>query len=256
MKILTAVLIILFSIEGYACECVPRSTMENVESSDFVARVKINSIARDSINQEYLNLDVEILNIFKGEFNKDLRILTNGSMCNIYVSKDSEWLVYASYDKNNQLSFGYCSGSIRLDRNFNSEKYPKAQENYRNSTNRKLELLKLLNQNNIIEESNPDITSKLPSDCFDNLKGAKGKAGEFAVYEIWVNQDLSVEKINQIKEFSNSQLNRELDKCINNISFRKTEKNEKIESKYKKIIPIFFYEDEDGNPSFVSLWDL
>ena len=256
MRIVTTIIIILFSIRGYACECAPRSTMEKLESSDFVARVNINDIARDPVNQEYLNLDVEILNIFKGEFDKDLKILTNESMCNVNASKGSEWLVYASYDKNNQLSFGYCSGSIQLDKNFSSEKYPKAEENYRNSTDRKLDLLNFLNEKRVINESSPHIIQELPGECFDNLKGYKGKTGEFAVYEIWINEDLSVEKINQIKEFSDPKLNQKLDKCLNKISFQKSDQTGKIAFKYKKIIPIFFYEEEEENPSFVSLWDL
>ncbi len=257
MKLLITLITLLLSINIYACECALQNTMEKTESSDFVGRVKIKQIKQDSINQEYFNLTVEVLDIFKGDFNDDLKIITyDNSMCNIYTSKGTEWLVYATIDKKKKLSFGYCSGSIQIDQDFDSKKYPNAEKKNTASIQRKLGLLRFLNQNNIIQESNPSIHSFLSSTCLDNIKGYEGKIGEFAVYEILVNKDLSVEKINQIKKFSNSQLNSQLDICINNITFRKDKESANLKEKTKKIVPIFYYEKEKGNPSFISSWDL
>ncbi|WP_298248345.1 hypothetical protein [uncultured Christiangramia sp.] len=256
MKLFITLIITLISFNIYACECALRSTMEKTESSDFVGRVKINQIERDSINPEYLNLTVEVLDIFKGNFNNDLKILTDKSMCNIYTPKGTEWLVYASFDKNDNLSFGYCSGSIQIDRDLNSDKYPNAEKNYKKSIKRKLELLKFLNQKNIISKSNSSISSILSSDCLNSIKGYEAKVAEFAVYEVSINKDLTVEKIKQIKKFSNSQLNSQVDNCIKNINFRKRNERENLKEKTKKIIPIFYYEKEQDNPSFISGWDL
>ncbi|WP_157480593.1 hypothetical protein [Gillisia sp. CAL575] len=256
MKLLITLLITLLSSNIYACECALQSTMQKTESSDFVGRVKIKKIERDLINQEYLNLTVEVLDIFKGDFNNDLKILTNNSMCNIYTPKGTEWLIYATIDKNNNLSFGYCSGSIQIDRNFDSDKYPNAEKNYKNSIKRKLGLLQFLDENEIITKSNPSISSILSSDCLDSIKGFKGKLAEFAIYEVTIDKNFSVENIAPIKKFSNSKLSSQVDNCIKNITFRIRNERENLKEKTKKIIPIFYYEKEKDNPSFISSWDL
>jgi hypothetical protein len=38
------------------------------------------------------------------------------------------------------MQFGYCSGSIQLDIKFDLEKYPNAESNWKNSSDRKIAL--------------------------------------------------------------------------------------------------------------------
>jgi hypothetical protein len=256
MKVLLTITIFFFSLNIIACECALQNTIEKVENADFVAQISIKSVIRDSINNEYLNLDVELIKLFKGEFSNNLKILTNQSMCNINPPKNTEWIIFASNDKNGELSFGYCSGSIQIDRNMASDQYPRAETNHKKSIDRKLGLLKFLNNNNIIPENSDDLVTSMSKDCLNNLKGYYGEEGEFAIFEFTIKKDLSVSQIKQLKKFSNSELNSELLKCVNSMHINYRDEKDKLLRKTMKILPVFYYPSERGNESFLSTWDL
>ena len=65
------------------------------------------------------------------------------------MPENSVWLIFAQIDNKGNLSFGYCSGSIQIDKNMISKEYPNAEINRKKSIELKLSVLKFLSSQNL-----------------------------------------------------------------------------------------------------------
>lgn len=88
------------------------------------------------------------------------------------------------------------------------------------------------------------------------FRGIDPPKERFAIYKIWVNQNVTVKKIKAIKEFSNKHLSEALLTYItDNIMLTQIDQLAKIPKKTEICIALFFYSAEDGFPSFISEYD-
>ncbi len=231
--------------------------MENYQRSEFVAVVKILKVTPDPNNDTYHTLEIETLNRYKGEASTLLRINTYANTsCAFSIPENTTWLVFASMGDNNILGFGPCSGSQQIDRYLEDARYPRAAANYKRSLDLKQEVLSYLKKNELVEVNPYNLT------LFDigihettTFKGFDNQ-NRFAVYELDVNEDLSIDKVTALQSFDNPKLAQLFSEHLR--------KNARINNKFRKSIPtktklimIYYYYPAEGNDqSFVSWIDV
>jgi hypothetical protein len=112
MKILFFLLVVFISKEGLACSCGAKSPLIEVATSEFVAKVKILNVTQDIDNSYYNDVEIEILDLYKGD---EISLLKNyggsGSMCGITTPIDTTWLIYAYRHIDGFLRYDLCTGS-------------------------------------------------------------------------------------------------------------------------------------------------
>ncbi len=247
MRLLITGIIILFSINTYACECALRNIIQKVEDADFVAHVRIKSVIQNSKDQDYQNLDVELIEKFKGKFKNNLTILTDSSMCNIFTSKNTEWIIFANNDQSGKLSFGYCSGSFKID---------KKKKTAENSITKTFDILRFLRNKNLIPKNNNELITSIPNKCLNRLSEYSKENKEFTVFEVTIRNDLSISKIEQLNKFNDYELNSEISKCINSMEIIYRGKKNKLPRRTKKIILVHYYYFKKSNKILLSTWNL
>lgn len=255
-KLVVLFLFVIVSIEVFACKCSTPGLTDNFKNSEFVATAKIINIQPDTTNQDYHNIEIEIIDLYKGVAIKKLKIhsILNSS-CSFYTEKNSTWLIFAS-TFNKILSFGFCSGSIQLDRKFDLAEYPNLDVNYKKTNDLKLEVLKWLNQNNITLQNEFDVSVIRDVNCYNTLKGFKGKDKDFAVLEFEINEELKIGNVKLDKKFKNAKLSKEILKCSKG-DIKISHKTLKTLPRKTKLYAIYyFYPADPTNKSFVSNYDL
>ncbi len=248
--------LLLIAIESFSCECVYTPLLEKYQRSDFIATVKITKVIQDENNKDYHDIDFELINIYKGASINKLKIesLVNSS-CSFLPSENTTWLIFASKDHKGFLSFGACSGSEQINREFDLIKYPNVDVKYKKNIELKLAVLDFINGNKISVDNKFKL---IPIDyklCLDSVKGFNEK-DRFAVYELLINRNLSIKNIRILKQFNNKDLSKKLTVCLrDNLKIRARNMDE-IPEKAKIILIYFYYSAEKEYPSFVSTQDL
>ncbi len=262
MKKLLTLCTLLLVNKIFACVCMPTSLLDLTAKADFIATANILEISQDRENNEYYNLEIEVAELFKGQRASTLRLRGNMGSCSLYTPKNTEWLIFAYEGKDGELTFGYCSGTIQLDKYSNSEIYSrkyskeeleKLNDNYRNKIKLKTQLLRYL-KNQKIEPSNAfDLRIYFVDDCLKLIRGFEEKTERFSLYELTINSDLSIEKVLALKEFENEKLNLSLANCIKNgITVYKNANEKSIPKKTKIVIGLRYYPAKGKRESFVS----
>lgn len=256
IKKLLLFFLMLIAKETFSCDCIVTSLISKYEQSDFIATIKIFKVIKDENNKDYHDIDFELINLYKGTSINKLKIESElNSSCSFLPSENTTWLIFASKDHNGFLSFGACSGSEQIDRVFDLIKYPNLDVKYKKIIDLKLEVLDFIKENKLAVDNKFKL---MPIDyglCLDGLKGFIEK-DRFAVYELIVNRDLSIENIRILKRFNNKNLSKKLTVCLRN-NLKITARNvDSIPEKAKIIMIYFYYSAEKENPSFVSTWDL
>jgi hypothetical protein len=245
----------LFSTtDALACFCVSPLITDNFQRSQFVAQVKILKVTPDSNNTDYHDAQIEVLTLYKGERLKKIKILSKlNSSCAFLPSANSTWIVFASVWQG-ILNFDYCSGSYKLDVDFNGQ-YPNATKNLSKSTMLKLQVLEYLSHHRIWDP-NPSGLYAINAGL-KTIKGFKNK-DSFAVFQVDVNTDLSVNGVSILKKFQNN----ELTKIVFN-NFKTDLKfvnppHHTIPNPTRVIVFCYFYENQDPKTreSMVSLFDI
>ena len=103
-----------------ACDCSDIKFADKFTQSDFVAKARIIKVYPNKNDQEIYKVDILIIDLFKGEKLKSVYIEgrsdgKKGSSCNTVIPKNTELIIYASKNGNNQFSFGSCSGYLILN---------------------------------------------------------------------------------------------------------------------------------------------
>tara|TARA_R110002049_G_scaffold133950_1_gene293354 strand:- start:7041 stop:7820 length:780 start_codon:yes stop_codon:yes gene_type:complete len=257
-KILLTILFIAISSKLLACSCGIVSLMDRIPKSDFIATAKIIKISPDKENPDLHDIQIEIIDLYKGQATGNLKIYSAlNSSCAFFTPENSEWLIFASKNKNGDLSFGYCSGAKRIDRKFDSDRYPHAEKNYKKSIELKLQVLEYLKKSEIQTLNEFGLRTSFSSGCLKNFKGYEVKTDRFALYELTVESDLSISEIKALKEFDNDNLKTDLLNCVReSVKVYTRKKETEILNRTKIIIGLYYYASERGNESFIGQFDL
>lgn len=250
MKNILFFLFTLVSIQALGFECIPAPLLYYYQESDFVAVVKVVEV-KFTRNREHQQLKIEIVQLYKGEEVPSIRVNTASKF---YVAESSTWLVFAKAGTNGVPVFGSCSGSQQIDRTFDTVTYPKADNNYKKRIELKMEVLSFMKKNKL-ENSNP-YRLNLPdvgiySDTtFQNFENQN----RFAVYEVNVNENLSVGKITTLQAFDNPKLDQLLSERLRKHTRIYTSRKE-IPTKTKFVVIFYYYPAARNDPSFISDFD-
>lgn len=257
MKKTILISFLLIANYTFSCECSIVKLIDRYQKSDFIAKVKVTKVSEYNDKNYYQNAEIEIIDLFKGSKINNIKISSNlRSSCGLYVPENSIWLIFAQIDSKGNLSFGYCSGSIQIDKNMISKEYPNAEKNRKNSIERKLSVLKFLSSQNTENTNEYDLKLTYSKACENDFKGYEVQKIKFAVYEITIEKDLTISKIEPLQEFDNKQLSEEILKCM--------KENLKVDNRKISGIPnttkiekiLYYYEAEKEYKSFVGEYDL
>ena len=223
----------------------PMNITERISTSDFIAKVKIKKIWLDSKNKKFHNIEIEVLDLYKGISTKKMKIYSaQMTSCAFLTPENTTWLVFASKDKDGILSFGFCSGSQNLDKNLSS-------------VQRKMQMLKYLKSQKISMTSKNNVAFVINSDSLKKFNGLTESKNNFALYEIVINKDLSIKSVKPIKEFQTNGINNEILEILKTKSKVYPRNRESAISEEEKIIiPLFYYPKEKNDKSFISPYDL
>jgi hypothetical protein len=252
-------LIILFFINSsvFACSCFVNVLLDKIQNSEFIAKIKVLKVSEPTSDGQYQNAEIEVLELFKGNNIKSIKIYSNlNTSCNLIVSENTTWLVFANNDKSGLMQFGYCSGSIQLDRKFDLKKYPNVESNWKNSIDRKIALLRYFKSKNIRNPNEYNLQIKSISLSRDRFKGFEVNNEKFAVYELMVEKDLTISKIKTLKAFDNQKLSDSLMSFLKENKIASKKGKSVIKKRIRMIVVYYYYPAEENNQSFISVFDL
>ncbi|WP_160113999.1 MULTISPECIES: hypothetical protein [Aquimarina] len=258
IQIVTVITFLFFSNFLFSCDCEPPRLINRFIFSDFVASAKILKVTKDNKSNDYHNIEVEILDLYKGKNTTSLRIFSAlGSSCSFLTPENSTWLIFADYNKKGQLVFNYCSGAQQIDQRFNKEMFPNAHENHKRSIELQTQVLHYLKNQKLNLKNEYNLKVGVSSECLKQFRGVQIKNDRFALYEVTINKDLSIEKVHSIKNFDNLEIQEQLMKCLeDNVKVYNYRSILKIPKKTKIILPLYFYPPEKSHPGFISNFDL
>ena len=253
------ILILFLFITNYvfSCECMTTKLIDRYQKSEFIAKVKVIKVSEYNAENYYQNADIEIIELFKGNKINNIKISSNiRSSCGLYVPENSVWLIFAQIDNKGNLSFGYCSGSIQIDKNMISKEYPNAEINRKKSIELKLSVLKFLSSQNLKNTNEYNLRLTYSKACDNDFKGYEVQKIKFAVYEITIEKDLTISKIEPLQEFDNKQLSEEILKCMKE-NLKVDNRKISVIQNTTKIGKIFYYYEADKEyKSFIGEFDL
>ncbi|MDB5120617.1 MAG: hypothetical protein JWN56_1835 [Sphingobacteriales bacterium] len=256
MKKLLLPFLILISIETFGCSCGTTPFLIKYQRSEFIATAKILKVVQDDKNEDYHDIEIELINVYKGIPINKLKIESAlNSSCSFLPPENTTWLIFASKDRKGFLSFGFCSGCEQIDLQFDLVKYSNLNTKYKNSIELKLEALRYLSRSKVSSVNRFSLLTNDYAICSDGLKGFKEK-NRFAIYELKVNQDLTISKIKTIKRFNNKELSKKLTSCLENNLKINVNKVKTIQEKTNLVVIYFYYLADEKNPSFITIWDL
>ena len=266
MKKLLTLFILLLTNSLFACVCMRPSLMDLTAKADFIATAKILSVNKDSENEDIHNIQIEILELFKGPKVDSLKLHSRlNSSCGFYTPKNTTWLIFAYKGKDGMLSFGYCSGSETMSEKWDSELYSKKYSNaeldklnasYLDKVKSKIEVLEYLRESKIKPINEFDLKPHFIDDCLKNIRGFDEKTERFSLFELTINEDLSIQKVLALKEFENEELALNLMECVKSRILVSAGKDKAIPNKSKIIIGLYYYPANGKRASFISKYSL
>lgn len=176
MKKLLIILLTLFSVNLYCCDCKTISKEKEYDNSNLVFLGKIISV-----NSKYF--EVKVLEVFKGKPQPIIKSFI--SDCTIYPNKGDVWLLYSNRYDGNEFYISSCgnSRSFRVPFNHNSSTFPKPPPNIDNDL---IGLFSDINYNVALLELNSDIqelrlikTQKALNDINNNFINFKKQVAIF-----------------------------------------------------------------------------
>lgn len=252
-KIFYSVLVFLFPVASYACSCATEGVVYKFQQSEFVAKAKIVKITPDTTNSDYHDAVIKIISLYKGEHLAKIKIMSSlNSSCSFLPEENSTWIIFAQRWQG-MLSFGFCSGSINLDRTFDSVMYPNANRNYGNTIKLKEGVISFLCKNKI-PNPNPSMLHA-SSTKIGSLKGYKNN-NSFAAFQLDVNSDFSIATIKQLKKFQNRKLNRLVYDIMRADLTLSSRRAQPLTKPTRVILFCYFYKDDDHDQSFLSFIDV
>lgn len=257
MKKICTIIFVFLANWAMACSCATPTLLENIYRSDFIAVAKILKITQDPVNKEYHDIEVKLLDVYKGDRTTKMKISSlQGSSCAFFTPVGTTWLIFASLNDDKLLTFHYCDGSEQIDREFDLKTYPGLDQKHKNSIKLKLDVLKFFRNKKLTPADKTRLRISLPGECLKNLKGFAGDHKDFTIYEYVVNEDLSVTDVKPVRDFKNKKLAKEFVAFIENKLKNNDTTKKSIPKKIKQYLVYYFYPFEKGNESFIGALDL
>jgi len=250
MKKILYILIFLFSIGIFACDCGEPSITEKYIQSDFVANVTILKIYPNQKGKQVYRADIKINELFKGEILKSIYVYGRsdnriGTSCDIFIPENTTLIAYARKNNDGNFEIGMCSGLLYLNKT-----NQKRQE-------RELEILKTFKSKNI--NFTDKISYREKGKLHKNLEQFKGVEinKTYGIYEIVFESDLTIKIVTEISGFGNP-TDQKLIEIIEKTEWSSFNNgiNDKVPENSKLLIGIYYYPKEKGNPSFLSQYYL
>lgn len=240
----------LFSIQAFGCKCSYPLLTDNYQRSDFVAVVKILKVTPDPKNEAYHTLEIEPIHVYKGKDASLLNVNTfANTSCAFSVPEGSTWLVFAKVGTNAIPGFGPCSGSEQIHRNLNAVRYP--AEGYEKDVDLKLAILTYLKENGLVDTNPYDLyLSDLKLFNIIMFSGFEHQ-NQFAVYELDVNEDLSIGKLTTRQSFDNPQLAESFTAYLRKNARLNPTAHKGIPTKTKLVLIFQYHSTEGKAASFV-----
>lgn len=254
LKRLIPIILIFTSIDVYGCFCTTEPILETYQAADFVAHVRIKKVTKDPNNENYHDVEIDMINMFKGVSVKSLKVLSNKNIsCALLPNEGSSWVIFAFKDESGILTFWNCAGSEQIDNKYLKSRFSNNAKNVLKTIDLKLEVLEFFKKGKIQFDNKFRLKTNDYVICTDELDGIKEK-NRFAIYELDVNKDLTVEDVRIIRGFRNEELSKKLAECLkaNIIVFKGKDKT--IPEKTKINIMYFYYPAKDERKSYFSIW--
>lgn len=241
-----------------ACDCSIPNVLDHIRESDFIAVAKINSLSLDTENSNRHNAEIEILKLYKGKPIKEIKVwsLLNSS-CSFLPDEGSLWLIFSTKNYEGILGFGFCSGAILLDEEFDKKKKTINTKDFYDKTGFRLQVLDFLPKSKLKRENKAGLYISTSDEYLSGYRGSEIEGDRFALYELSIDTNLSIEAIEPIKEFTFSSSQRSLIPLLKENLKVYTYDSEKTFIKPQKlIIGVYFYPAEGKNESFLSLFGI
>ncbi|GAB3173807.1 hypothetical protein [Telluribacter humicola] len=255
MKKLLALFFALCPVQALGCVCIPPLLLDSYQNSEFVAVARIIKLTPSTEHEDYHVAEIEPINVYKGSPQTTLTVLTQlKSKCSFFPPENSVWLIFAGEGKGGGLIFGSCSASLQIDGTFDSARYPNANTNHKKTVDLKLATLDYLSKIESAKSNPYRIIFFDLNICTDSQKGFDFQ-NRFAVYQFEVNEDLSIEKINALKDFDNPVVSGRILECLHQNARINTAQFKKLPAKTKVQLVLYSYPTKDGSEKFISLYD-
>ncbi|MGY4384174.1 hypothetical protein ACVWYN_001200 [Pedobacter sp. UYP24] len=239
-KLLLFLVIILAANAAYPCVCATGTIKSNFTRSQFVATAKILKLTPDPINKNFHDAEIEVINLYKGERLTKIKILSlMNTSCRFLSTENSIWNIFATSRKG-VLSFGSCSGSWEFDNEIDTIQNSKGAKNYAKSMaldQESIEVVKFLSSYQI-SNYNPSFLN-VYNDELNSIKGYKSTT-TIAIFNVTINPDLSIAKVESIKKFKNTALNKVVIKSMKKNLKVKTPEG-KPDNKLKRLLVFCYY---------------
>jgi hypothetical protein len=257
MRILLIFFLLLVSIISHACDCVQQPLVTKIQHSDFIAKIKVLSVSKPTVDGEYQTAQIEVLNLFKGVKTQIINIHSAlQSSCMLVVEKNTEWLVFANYGHTGVLEFGSCSGSTQLEKMMNAEAYPNLEEKLKKSMALKIAVLNYFKKSKIENPNRNNFNLSFREFQTDEFKGFDVKGDRFAIYQLKIEKDLSISKIEALKEFDNKELSKKIEENLKKQTKVKSTQVAGIDEPSYLTVVLYYYPSEANSKSFISIYDL
>lgn len=255
MKVLIFLFTLMISQQVFACTCKTASPLFKVARSDFIATVNILNVTPDIENKHMKDVEIEILDLFKGDKISILKTYStiNGNSCGVYTSKGATWLIFAYKNNDDELIYDLCSGSKNLDKTSNFYNQPNAKAVYKSSLNSNIELLEYLKDEDIKLNDNFGLRTFISEECLKGYNGIDPGKRTFALYEITIDSLSNIKMINAVKEFENKALKSDLLSCLNkSVTISKDDEKMDVPKNTKIMVALFYNPARDINKSFIN----
>ncbi|MES2829765.1 MAG: hypothetical protein V4687_16525 [Bacteroidota bacterium] len=243
--------LLLASLQGFACDCIPSSLTQKFQKADFIAIVKLVKIRPDKSDLSYHDAEIKLIKLYKGDRINAIKIhsLVETS-CGFLPTENSTWLIFA-YKWEGKLSFDYCSGSSQLDIIEDEGEYPKSTGGFKRHNSLQIESLDFLKRHKIAN-LNPQNLAIVPPEL-ESIKGYKNR-NRFAVFQVNVDVSKTVTNVTTLRKFQNEELNKLItDKFKTELKFGNSLP---LTKPAQLFIFCYFYEKEKRYPSFLGYSDL
>lgn len=231
--------------------------MDTYQGSDFVAVVKILKATPDPKNDTYRTVEIKTIDQYKGTPTKSLLVnIEAHTSCAFSIPENSTWLVFARKGEKGVLGFGACSGSRRIEPAYDAVAHPRAAQYYQKNLETTLAVLSYFRTNEW-ESSNPHHLNINDIGLHDTtiFRGFENQ-NKFAVYELDINEDLSIRKTTTLLAFDNPKLDRLFSQYLYKKARVNSSRRKTIPTKTKLFVMFHYYPAQGNAPSAVSqhLW--
>jgi hypothetical protein len=215
MKLILIIAFSLISLQSIACRCSPESLVDSYNRSTFIAMVKILKVTPHNSDQDYHDLDIEIIALYKGKpVTKILANTFQRSSCSFNVTENSTWLIFANSNQNETPTFSYCSASYQLDKSYNETTYPGLREARNKHDKMMMETLEFLKTKPNQKINSSGLMLNPSQKCNLVIEGYQEQNTNVAIFELTINAKLSIKRVHVFQTFSNRKMAMAVYNCL------------------------------------------